>query len=313
LAGSLGLPRRLALFDDGAEMAATIEFQQLTKRYGSNLAVDGLTAEVMPGAITAFLGPNGAGKTTTLRMLLGLVTPTQGTATIDGRHYAELETPIHHVGAMLEASSFHPGRTAKDHLRILAAAAQLPSMSPVRVLEEVGLTEHANRKVGAFSLGMRQRLGLAAAMLGDPPILVLDEPTNGLDPQGIRWLRGFLRNLADHGRTVLVSSHALAEVEQTADDLLVIAHGRLIRAGSLSELRAEAGVGAKVTSPEAERLHTLLESAGYGVKSVSQDELVVDCTPEIVGALAAEHRIVLHRLVETGDLEEIFIRLTRES
>jgi ABC-2 type transport system ATP-binding protein len=288
----------------------TIEFRGLTKHFGATVAVDDVTARVGPGSVTAFLGPNGAGKTTTLRMLLGLLTPTTGTATIDGRCYCELAEPVREVGALLEESGFHPGRTAFDHLRTLAVAARLPQDTPARVLAEVSLTADADRRVGSFSLGMRQRLGLAAAMLGDPPVLVLDEPTNGLDPPGIRWLRGYLRDLADDGRTVLVSSHVLTEVEQIADDVLLIARGRLVRSASLTELRTEAGIGTGVCSPEIERLSCLLEAAGYGVRQVARGELVVDGAPELVGELAAKHQVVLHRLFETGGLEEVFIRLT---
>ena len=291
----------------------TIELRGLTKRFGATVAVDDLTASAVPGSVTAFLGPNGAGKTTTLRMLLGLVAPTAGTATIDGRRYDELPEPVREVGALLEASGFHPSRTASHHLRTLAVAARLPPDAPTRVLAEVGLTGDGNRKVGTFSLGMRQRLGLAAALLGDPPVLVLDEPTNGLDPQGIRWLRGYLRKLADDGRTVLVSSHALAEVEQTADDVIVIARGRLVRSASLAELRTEAGIGTGVHSPEIERLSSVLQAAGYAVRRVAPDELVVDGPPERVGELAAMHQVVLHRLFETGGLEEVFIRLTERA
>ncbi len=291
----------------------TIDFRGLTKRFGATVAVDDLTARVAPGSVTAFLGPNGAGKTTTLRMLLGLVAPTAGTATIDGRRYDELPEPVREVGALLEASGFHPSRTASHHLRTLAVAARLPPDAPARVLAEVRLTPHADRRVGTFSLGMRQRLGLAAAMLGDPPVLVFDEPTNGLDPQGIRWLRGYLRKLADEGRTVLVSSHVLAEVEQTADHVIVIACGRLVRSASLAELRAEAGIGTGVRTPEIERLSSLLEAAGYAVRRVAPDELVVNGAPELVGELAAMHQVVLHRLFETGGLEEVFIRLTERA
>jgi ABC-2 type transport system ATP-binding protein len=291
-------------------MATTIELRGLTKRFGATVAVDDLTARVLPGSVTAFLGPNGAGKTTTLRMLLGLVAPTTGMATIGGRCYDELPEPVREVGALLEASGFHPGRTAFDHLRTLAAAARLPRDAPARVLAEVGLTADGDRRVSSFSLGMRQRLGLAAAMLGDPPVLVLDEPTNGLDPQGIRWLRSHLRELADEGRTVLVSSHVLAEVEQIADDVLMIARGRLVRAVSLAELRTEAGISTAVRSPDIERLSDLLAAAGYDVRQVAGDGLVVDAAPGLVGELAAKHRLVLHRLFETGSLEEVFIRLT---
>src|SRR6266567_3492126 len=225
--------------DAGARSEAIIEFRGLTKRFGATVAVDDLTATISAGRVTAFLGPNGAGKTTTLRMLLGLVAPTAGTATIAGRRYDEFAEPVRAVGALLEAPGFHPGRTAFDHVRALAVAARLPRDAPARVLAEADLMAAADQRVGSFSLGMRQRLGLAVAVLGDPAVLVLDEPTNGLDPQGIRWLRGHLRRLADDGRTVLVSSHALAEVEQIADDVLVIVRGRLVRSASLAALRAE--------------------------------------------------------------------------
>lgn len=294
------------------QVTATIELRGLTKSFGATVAVDDLTASVRPGSITAFLGPNGAGKTTTLRMLLGLVAPTAGTATIDGKRYCELSEPVREVGALLEASGFHPGRSAIDHLRGLAVAARLPRDAPMRALDEVDLASEADRRVGEFSLGMRQRLGLAAAILGDPRVLVLDEPANGLDPQGIRWLRGYLRDLADDGRTVFVSSHVLAEVEQSADEVLMIARGRLVRSASLADLRAEAGVVTGVRSPEAGRLRTLLEAAGYGVRSVAEDELVVEGPPQAVGELAAARQIVLHGLFESGGLEEVFMRLTQE-
>jgi ABC-2 type transport system ATP-binding protein len=265
------------------------------------------------GRVTAVLGPNGAGKPTTLRMLLGLVAPTAGTAMIAGRRYDEFPEPVREVGALLEATGFHPGRTAFDHVRALAAAARLPRDAPARVLAEAGLTAAANRRVGSFSLGMRQRLALAVAMLGDPAVLVLDEPTYGLDPQAIRWLRGHLRRLAHDGRAVLVSSHVLAEVEQIADDVLVIVRGRLIRSAGLAALRAEAAVGVRVRSPQTGRLCGLLKAAGYGVCQIAPAELAVDgATPEFVGALAAVHQIVVHGLVATERLEEVFIRLTEE-
>jgi ABC-2 type transport system ATP-binding protein len=294
-------------------MTARIELSGLTKRFGDTLAVDNLSASAAPGKVTAFLGPNGAGKTTTLRMLLGLIAPSSGTATIGGRRYRDLAEPVREVGALLEASGFLPGRTALDHLRILAAAAGLPVDTPARVLDTVDLTPDGDRKVGSFSLGMRQRLGLAAALLGDPPVVVLDEPTNGLDPHGIRWLRAYLRRLADEGRTVLVSSHVLAEVEQIADEAIVIARGRLVRSTSLAELRTEAGLGSRVRTPDHDRLCRLLEQAGHGVHENGSEELVVEATPEVVCALAARHGVVLHRLIATGSLEDVFIRLTEEA
>src|SRR5215218_2474943 len=217
-----------------------VQAQGLTKRYGGRAAVDDLSFTVRPGRVTGFLGPNGAGKTTTLRMLLGLVRPTAGAATIGGRRYVELPQPLRSVGAVLEASNFHPGRSGRDHLRILAPSAAASAGRVEEVLHLVGLDQSAHRRAGGYSLGMRQRLGLAAALLGDPRVLVLDEPANGLDPEGIRWLRGYLRTLAAQGRTVVVSSHVLSEVQQTVDDVVIIANGRLVHSSSLAELEATA-------------------------------------------------------------------------
>src|SRR5688500_5738122 len=242
-------------------VASAIELSGLTKCFGGVLAVDDVSAVALSGEVTALLGPNGAGKTTTLRMLLGLVAPSTGTATFGGRRYDELRDPVRQVGAVLEASGYHPGRTALDHLRILATASKLPRDAPMRVLAQTELAAEAGRRVGEFSLGMRQRLGIAAAMLGDPAVLVLDEPTNGLDPPGVRWLRGYVRRLADEGRTVLLSSHALSEVELIADHVLVLAQGRLLRSSSLAALRAEAGVGSKVRTPHRDRLCAALDAA----------------------------------------------------
>ena len=230
---------------------AAIELHGLTKRFGPVTAVDDLSLELRPGRVTGFLGPNGAGKTTTLRMLLGLVAPTAGTATFDGRRYAELDQPARHVGAVLEASSFHPGRRAVDHLRVLASAAGLPATGSARRSTQVGLADAARRRVGGFSLGMRQRLGLAAALLGEPEVLVLDEPANGLDPEGVHWLRTFLRGQADEGRTVVVSSHLLAEVAQTVDHVVIIDKGRLVAGAPLAELAGGPPGRVVVQSPEA--------------------------------------------------------------
>jgi ABC-2 type transport system ATP-binding protein len=293
-------------------VTGAVELRGLTKSFGDVHAVADVTATVAPGRVTAFLGPNGAGKTTTLRMLLGLVAPTSGTATFDGRRYDQLPDPVRQVGAVLEASGFHPGRTALDHLRVLTTAAGLPRDAPGRVLEETGLAADARRRVGEFSLGMRQRLGLAAAMLGDPAVLVLDEPTNGLDPEGVRWLRGYVRGLADEGRTVLLSSHALSEVEQTADHVLVIAKGRLVRSSTLAAMRAEAGIGSRVRTPEPDRLGAALDAAGYSYRR-TDDGLAVDAAPERVGELAAAHGVVLHALAGTGGLEQAFFRLVHPS
>ncbi|UXY32879.1 ABC transporter ATP-binding protein [Streptomyces sp. HUAS TT20] len=217
-------------------MNGGITVDRLTKRYGAVTAVDRLTFEVEPGVVTGFLGPNGAGKTTTLRMLLGLVTPTAGHVLIDGRRYAELSEPRRAVGAVLEATGFHPGRSGRDHLRILARAASIPRPRVEEVLERVGLTDAADRRVGGYSLGMRQRLGLASALLGNPGVLVLDEPANGLDPAGMAELRELLRGLAGEGRTVLMSSHVLSEVAQTVDRVVIVAAGTLRYAGTLTEL-----------------------------------------------------------------------------
>ena len=291
-------------------MIAAIEFNGLGKTFGEVSAVHDVSAVARPGEVTALLGPNGAGKTTTLRMLLGLVAPSSGTATFNGRRYDELPDPVRQVGAVLEASGYHPGRTALDHLRILTVACRLPREAPERVLAESGLSADGGRRVGSFSLGMRQRLGIAAAMLGDPRVLVLDEPTNGLDPPGVRWLRGYLRGLADEGRTVLLSSHALSEVELIADHVLVMARGRLLRSSSLAALRAEAGVGSKVRTPDPDRLAEALVAAGHAHRR-ADDHLTVDATPEQVGELAALHRIVLHGLEGTADLEKAFFRLTQ--
>jgi ABC-2 type transport system ATP-binding protein len=219
-----------------SESAAVVSCRALTKRYGELVAVDGVTFSLERGTVTGFLGPNGAGKTTTLRLLLGLAEPTAGEALVFGRRYRELDRPIRRVGAVLESSDFHPARRGRDHLRALALAAGLPLGRVEEVLEQVELSGAAGRRVRTYSLGMRQRLGLAAALLGDPELLILDEPANGLDPAGVRWLRTFLRTFAAQGRTVLVSSHLLAEVAQTVDRVLIIDHGRLLASGRLDEL-----------------------------------------------------------------------------
>ena len=222
-------------------MNATITVRGLTKRYGAVTAVSSLTFDVAPGAITGFLGPNGAGKTTTLRMILGLVAPTSGEALVDGRHYVSLSNPRRVVGAVLEATGFHPGRTGRDHLRVLAQRAGIEDSRVEEVLDKAGLAEAAGRRVRGYSLGMRQRLGLAAALLGDPRVLILDEPANGLDPAGMAQLRGLLRDLAAEGRTILMSSHVLSEVAQTVDQVIIIADGTLRYAGPLTELTVTQG------------------------------------------------------------------------
>jgi ABC-2 type transport system ATP-binding protein len=291
---------------------AAISVQGLTKRFGDVLAVDRLSFEVGPGTVTGFLGPNGAGKTTTLRMLLGLVAPTSGTATIDGRPYRELADPLRRVGAVLEAGGFHPGRSARDHLRVLAKAAGLPAGRVGEVLEQVGLAAAGRRRVGGFSLGMRQRLGLAAALLGDPEVLVLDEPANGLDPEGVHWLRGLVRGLADQGRTVLVSSHLLAEVAQTIDRVVIIDRGRLVAQSTLADLTAGADRTVRVRTPQPEALRDLLVARGATVTLDGPDRLVAGgVTAEQVGQAAAAGGVVLHEMrFERSNLEDVFLELT---
>jgi ABC-2 type transport system ATP-binding protein len=286
-----------------------IDVAGLTKRFGPVTALDDLSFSVRPGVVTGFLGPNGAGKTTTLRCLLGLIAPTEGSATIDGRLYRDLADPVATVGAALEASSFHPGRSARAHLQVMALAAGVDVGRCDELLAQVGLGEVARRRVGGFSLGMRQRLALAQALLGDPQVLVLDEPANGLDPAGIAWLRGFLRALAAEGRTVLVSSHVLSEVQQSVDDIVVITRGRLVRQGPLAEL--EAGTGAVlVRTPEPGRLRDLL--TGYDVQGDADGRLRVHgCTTDQVGHLAHVNGVELHELAASAnDLERLFLEMT---
>ena len=289
-----------------------IEVSGLTKRYGSTVAVDGLGFRAERGRVTGFLGPNGAGKTTTLRILLGLVRPTSGTATIGGRPYAELEEPGRAVGAVLETTSFHPGRSGRSHLRVLAAAGGFPDARVDELLELVGLRDAASRRVGGYSLGMRQRLGLAAALLGEPEVLVLDEPANGLDPEGIRWLRTLLRGEADAGRTVLVSSHVLAELAQLADDAVIVHRGRFVTQGTVAELTARAAGGTRARSPEAERLAAALRQRGLEAR-VDGEAVLTGAPPEQVGEAAAAAGVVLHELVaERASLEEAFLELTQQ-
>jgi ABC-2 type transport system ATP-binding protein len=275
-----------------------------------------LSFTVRPGEVTGFLGPNGAGKTTTLRCLLGLVRPTAGTATIGGRLYAELERPLQHVGASLEAADFHPGRSARDHLRYLAQASGIPTSRVEEVLRTVGIVEYADRRLGGYSLGMRQRLGLGVALLGDPAVLVLDEPANGLDPAGIAWLRGFLRALAAEGRTVLVSSHVLTEVQQTVDSVVVIAKGRLVTTGRLADLEA-AQARVLVRSSERDRLAELLRAdrPDAGLSVDGQDALRVSgWTTDDIGRLAHRSGVELLELGnQPGDLERLFLELTQEA
>jgi ABC-2 type transport system ATP-binding protein len=291
---------------------AAISVRGLTKRFGDVLAVDRLDFEAGEGTVTGFLGPNGAGKTTTLRMLLGLVSPTAGTATITGRPYRELADPVRRVGAVLEASGYHPGRSGRDHLRVLATGAGLDPRRVDEVLELTGLVGAGRRRVGGYSLGMRQRLGLAGALLGDPEVLVLDEPANGLDPEGVHWLRGLVRGLADEGRTVLVSSHVLAEVAQTVDEVVIIDRGRLVAQSTLAALTAGADRTVRVRTSQPGALRDLLVAGGAQVTLDGPDQLVVaGATTEQVGQAAAAGGVVLHEMrFERSNLEDVFLELT---
>ena len=288
-----------------------IEVEGLTKRFGSTLAVDDLSFSVEPGKVTGFLGPNGAGKSTTMRAILGLVKPTSGRTAVLGVQYRDLSEPVRRVGVLLETFDAHPGRSGRNHLRVLALAGGIPRSRVDEVLALVDLREAGRRRVKGYSLGMRQRLGLAAALLGDPEVLVLDEPANGLDPQGIRWLRDFLRSLAGEGRTILISSHVLSEVAQTVDEVVIIHRGKLIRHAAMADVETMAAGSTIVRSPTAERLAELLADAQIDATTVADGGLSVAAPPERVGEIAAEHRIVLHELsVERASLEEVFLELT---
>ncbi|MGH2849301.1 MAG: ABC transporter ATP-binding protein [Solirubrobacteraceae bacterium] len=296
-------------------MTAVVRAQALTKRFGELVAVSDLSFALEAGTITGFLGPNGAGKTTTLRMLLGLAAPTSGQALVFDRPYAELENPARRVGAVLEATDFHPGRSGRDHLQTLARAVELPDKRADEVLRVVELQDAARRRVKGYSLGMRQRLGLAAALLGDPELLVLDEPANGLDPEGVRWLRDFLRSFASQGRTVLISSHVLAEVAQTVDQVLIIGRGRLIVESSLEQLTARVGGSIRVRTPNLERLQQVLAQENLQTTASNDHALLVHgTTSERVGDVAFAAGIPIHELVTEGSsLEEIFLELTAET
>jgi ABC-2 type transport system ATP-binding protein len=288
-----------------------IDVVDLSKRFGKTQAVAGLSFRVEPGRCTGCLGPNGAGKSTTLRSVLGLVHPDAGGATVLGVPYRELDRPLQRVGAVLEASEVHPGRSGRNHLRVQAAAAGLPTSRVDEVLARVELSAAGKKRVKGYSLGMRQRLGLATALLGDPEVLVLDEPANGLDPAGIRWLRDFLRSLAAEGRTILVSSHVLSEVAQTADRVVIIHRGKLVHQGAIADVLAGAQGATRVRSPEAKRLRDLLAAQGATVTEVDEGTLAADIAPERVGEVAAANGIVLHELtVESATLEEVFLELT---
>ena len=296
-------------------MPPVVVAESLTKRFGEVLAVDDLSFALEPGTITGFLGPNGAGKTTTLRMLLGLAAPTRGRALVFEQPYAEIEHPALRIGAVLEATDFHPGRSGRDHLRMLGQAVGVPDSRADEVLALVELRDAGRRRVKSYSLGMRQRLGLAAALLGEPDLLVLDEPANGLDPEGVRWLRDFLRAFASAGRTVLVSSHVLAEVAQTVDQVLIISHGRLVIESSLEDLTARVGGAVRVRSADSAQLAAALNRED--LKTTQRDDhvlFVAGTTSERVGEIAFASGIPVHELVTEGSsLEEIFLELTTET
>ncbi|OLF06872.1 multidrug ABC transporter ATP-binding protein [Actinophytocola xinjiangensis] len=296
-------------------MSDTIEATGLTKRYGDRLAVDGLTFTVEPGRVTGFLGPNGAGKSTTMRLVLGLDAPTAGTVTVCGRRYPDLPRPLHTVGALLDAHAVHPGRTAVSHLLALAQTAGLGRGRVEEVLGLVGLANVAGRRVGTFSLGMAQRLGIAGALLGDPPVLMFDEPVNGLDPEGIRWVRTFMRGLAAEGRTVLVSSHLMSEMALTAHHLLVIGRGRLIADTGIDEFLREHGDEAVlVRAGEQDRLARVLRRTGAELSAHDDGLLVRGLTAGDVGKLAAGEGIALEELsARRRSLEDVFMALTGDA
>jgi len=295
-------------------MPAAIEIEHLTKQFRGVLAVDDLSFEVAAGRVTGFLGPNGSGKTTTLRMLLGLVEITSGQATFGGQRYVQIDRPIHHVGAVLEATSFHPARRAEDHLKMVAIGAGIPVSRVRETLELVGMEEVARRRVGKFSLGMRQRLQLATALLGDPDVLILDEPANGLDPQGIQWLRNFIRHQASTGRSVLVSSHLLSEMEETVDDVVIVSQGKLVLQTTLAELANRTGTttGMRVRAPDLGHFTNMLTASNIPFRSVAPDTIVIDgATPEWLGPILAQHQIVVYEVIhEKGSLEDVFLELT---
>ena len=291
---------------------SAVEIQDLHKRFGSVTAVKGLSFSVEPGRVTGFLGPNGAGKSTTLRALLGLVRPTAGTATFGGRTYEQLERPSTAVGAVLEDTAFHPGRTGRNHLRVLAVAGEHPIERVDEVLAHVGLADSADRRVKGYSMGMRQRLAIAGALLGDPEVLILDEPTNGLDPPGIAWMRGMLREQAGRGRAVLVSSHLLAEVAQSVDDVVVIAAGELRGQGTLDQVLGGGDTpSTEVRAQDNERLAAALERRGHRVEREGDALIAIGATPRQVGEVAAEEGLALVGLAPRArSLESAFFELT---
>jgi len=292
-----------------SKQQARVEVRDLTKRFGTLTAVDNLSFSVEPGRITGFLGPNGAGKTTTLRMLLGLVRPSGGSATIGGQSYHHLRTPQHVVGAALEATNFHPGRSGRDHLLVMADTAHVDARRVDEMLEMVGIPAAARQRAGGYSMGMRQRLALAGALLGDPQVLLLDEPANGLDPEGIRWLRMLLRHLSGQGKTILISSHMLSEVEQTVDDVVIIANGKLIRQGAIGDLPTEHVCTVRTSDPQL--LVAALVTAGLQAKEVEGSIQVIGQDLVRIGDIALRAGLPVHELrANENDLEKLFFELT---
>lgn len=292
-----------------------IEVNELTKRYGGTTAVEDLTFSAFPGQVTGFIGPNGAGKSTTLRLLLGLQQPTGGTVTVGGCSFRDRPRGLRHVGSLLDAHDVHGGRSAVAQLSALARSNRIPQRRVKEVLEEVGLADVARRRIGGFSLGMKQRLGIASALLGEPPVLLFDEPLNGLDPEGVRWVRELFRRLAAEGRTVFVSSHLMSEMEHTADRLVVIGRGRLIAAESLAEFSARGTrQGVTVGAVSAALLRDLLTARGASVRTEGELLAVDGLTADRIGEIALEHRIPLHHLnTRSASLEEAFMQLTADS
>ncbi|CAM5310313.1 ABC-2 type transport system ATP-binding protein [Streptomyces sp. KS_5] len=293
-----------------------IELEGLTKRYGDKVAVNNLTFTVRPGIVTGFLGPNGAGKSTTMRMILGLDRPTAGDVRIDGKHYDQLKDPLTYIGGLLEAKAWHPGRSAHNHLLCLAQSNGIPNSRVREVLDAVGLSAVAKKKTKGFSMGMGQRLGIAGALLGDPRILMFDEPVNGLDPEGIHWIRNLMKSLAAQGRTVFVSSHLMSEMALTADHLVVIGQGRLLADTSMPEFIARnSRAYVRIRTPQRERLLDVLQQAGITAVQNGNGTLEVEGgKSEQIGELAARHQVVLHELSpQQASLEEAFMQLTAES
>jgi ABC-2 type transport system ATP-binding protein len=292
-----------------------IEVRELTKRFGRTLAVDGLTFTVKPGHVTGFLGPNGAGKSTTMRAVLGLDLPDAGTTLVTGRRYESIQHPMHHVGALLDANAVHGGRTAYSHLRCLARSNGIGRTRVTEVLEQVGLAGVAGKRVGGFSLGMKQRLGIAAALLGDPEVLLFDEPVNGLDPEGIRWIRELMRDLADDGRTVLISSHLMSEMALTADLVVVIGRGRLIAETSVADLAAQFRRDILVRTPRAAELSDVLTSAGATVLAEPDGGFsVTGLDAAGIADVALRSQIPVHELTpRSASLEDAYMQLTESS